>query len=106
LRDVFGGFFRAGQMIAIARAGATLRELLRAVAGTGFELSGLVAKLAIGRGVLAHTDKLHPATGDVAMVRRFVLLARGSRLTPWGYVQARMEESKRRRRRRSAAPRW
>ncbi|MES2176311.1 MAG: glycosyltransferase family A protein [Gemmatimonadota bacterium] len=75
LRDVYRAFLAAGKCVAQNRAGATLRDIIAQSTGAGHDWRALVAKVALGRGVLMDARDGAGATRDEAMLGRFIRLS-------------------------------
>lgn len=89
LRDVFPQFLRTGQVLAEAEAGHTVCDVLDALAGVRRDWRRLVAGLSLGHGLLAGPLPSRGTAAAERVLRDFVRLGVGRRLSVWKQLQAR-----------------
>jgi hypothetical protein len=106
LRDVFRRFALAGRDMAAAGAGATVKDSMAALAGRRGDWRALVARLALGHGILVeHLDGPSLAADERAL-KAFVRLGIGRRVSATEYLRAQAECLYHRIRRRRKATPW
>ena len=89
LRDVFGRFLAAGEELAKHQAGGTVRDVFAGLSGSRRNWRALVAKVALGHGLLLdEAGRVHLAR-DVGAFRRFMVLSLGSHSSLWDHLRAR-----------------
>ena len=90
LRETFRLFLSAGQAIAQAQAGATFRELFGSLTGTRRDWRALVAKVALGHGLLMDEGDRARLMSDERAFRHFMVFSIGSRATLSDHLRARV----------------
>lgn len=106
LRDVFEGFLAAGEALGREEAGATVRQVLGGLAGTRRNWPALVAKVALGHGLLMDDEDRRRLGRDRRAFGRFMVLSLGSRSTAWDFARARVQHLLASRRRPPSIPPW
>lgn len=106
LRDVFERFLEAGQRLARHRAGATVREVFAGLSGAHLTRRALVAKVALGHGLLMDAEDRMHLESDVRAFRRFMVFSLGSRSTFWDGLRARAQHLAAARHRSPSAVPW
>lgn len=89
LRDVFRRFALAGHTLARADAGATLRDTFAAISGAQHGWRGLVAKIALGHGILSPELDEESLAAEERVLGAFVTLGIGRRVGLWQHLRAR-----------------
>lgn len=90
LREIFRRFLQVGQGLAQAEAGATFREIFDGLSGTRRDWRALVAKVALGHGLLMDDDDRARLKCDERAFRKFMVFSIGSRTSAWDQLRARM----------------
>jgi hypothetical protein len=88
LRDVFRGFRAGGEAVSQANAGATCRALLSGLRGSRRDARALVAKVALGHGLIERGGADRVAA-DEDTFRRFMVFSLGSQSSAWDQLAAR-----------------
>lgn len=89
LRDVFERFLAAGQGFAQHRAGATVREVFAGLSDARRNSRALVARVALGHGLLMDAEDRAHLARDARAFRRFMVFSLGSRSNLWDGLRAR-----------------
>ena len=106
LRDVFDRFLAAGQSLGRANAGATVRQVFGGLAGARRNWRALVAKVALGHGLLMNDEDRRRLEQDRQAFGRFMVFSLGSRSTAWDAMRARVQHVVTSRRRPPSIPPW
>lgn len=88
LRDIFRRFVAVGAALGQAGAGATFRDTFAGMSGTHADPRALVARIAIGHGLLITRDDRARVSHDERALRDFLVFNIGSRATIWERVGA------------------
>jgi hypothetical protein len=89
LGDVFHAFRAAGESIRRIRAGATFRALFAGLGGARRDARALVAKVALGHGLMQQgADPIRDAA-DADAFRQFMVYSVGTRSNAWDHVLGR-----------------
>jgi hypothetical protein len=89
LRDIFQHFAVAGQAIARAGAGATFQAAFASLSAPKHSWHTLVAKIALGHGMLSPAKTKEALAADERVLGEFVTLGIGRRVGFWQYLRAR-----------------
>jgi hypothetical protein len=89
LRDVFGRFREAGHGLAGTTTGAACAALVAGLSGARRDSRALVAKVALGHGLLMEAEDHAHLAGDERAFKNFMLFSLGSRSRAWDVVVAR-----------------
>jgi hypothetical protein len=106
LREVFDRFVAAGPALGQAGAGGTVRDLFAELVGSRRNWRALVAKVALGHGLLMDDEDRRQLARDRRAFKRFMVLSLGSRSTPWDALRARAHFLASARRRSRSIPSW
>ncbi len=106
LRDVFRRFALAGHALAQAEAGATVRDTVAAISGAQHGWPGLVARIALGHGILSPEQSAESLAADERALETFVTLGIGRGVGLWQHLRARAERQVKRVWRPGEAVRW
>jgi len=104
LRDVFRRFAALGGALGQAGAGATFRDTFEAVSGMRTDRRNLVARIALGHGLLMSHAPRAQIQQDERALRDFVIFNLGSRATVWDRLRARLQHALARRQERASVP--
>jgi hypothetical protein len=90
LREVFRRYVAAGKSLKEAGAGATFGEVFAGLSGTGRDAHPLVAKVALGHGLLMDQRDRAGLMDDERAFRDFMLFGIGRRASAWDHLRARV----------------
>ena len=90
LREVFRRYLAAGESLEETRAGTTFGEIFAGLSSTRGNAHGLVAKVALGHGLLMEQRDRTNLTADERAFRNFMLFSIGRRASAWDHLRARV----------------